>query len=174
MSWIFGYGSLIWRPAFPFAQSCKAGIRGWRRRFWQASPDHRGVPEAPGRVVTLVEEAEATCWGRAFLLHEIGRERVIADLDEREKNGYSQIFVDIEFEDAPSEKGFTYIAGPGNPSFIGPAPVTEMAAQIAAAKGPSGSNADYLRQLADALRDMNVHDDEVHFLRLAVEKIVCS
>jgi len=174
MSWIFGYGSLIWRPAFPFSKSRKAVIRGWRRRFWQASPDHRGVPDAPGRVVTLVEEAEAICWGRAFLLHEIDRERVIAQLDEREKNGYRQIFVDIEFEDASSEKGCTYIAGPGNPSFIGPAPVVEMAAQISAAKGPSGPNVEYLRRLADALRDMNVHDDEVHSLSLAVEQFAGS
>ena len=81
MTWIFGYGSLIWNPAFPYDTSRRAVVRGWRRRFWQASPDHRGVPDAPGRVVTLVEEAEASCWGRAFRLDEPDRDQIIADLD---------------------------------------------------------------------------------------------
>src|SRR5690606_19916645 len=66
MQWIFAYGSLLWRPDFPYNQRRRAAVRGWRRRFWQASPDHRGRPEAPGRVVTLIAEADALCHGLAF------------------------------------------------------------------------------------------------------------
>ena len=57
--WIFGYGSLVWRPAFPHAERRAANVRGWVRRFWQGSPEHRGVRDAPGRVLTLAPRPEA-------------------------------------------------------------------------------------------------------------------
>jgi cation transport protein ChaC len=74
--WVFGYGSLVWRPDFPFAESRIATIEGWERRFWQGSTDHRGVPDAPGRVVTLVEAPGAVCWGRAYLIGASSRDEV--------------------------------------------------------------------------------------------------
>ena len=52
--WIFGYGSLMWTPGFPWLERRIGGIRGWARRFHQGSPDHRGTPEAPGRSLSLL------------------------------------------------------------------------------------------------------------------------
>lgn len=168
MTWIFGYGSLIWRPAFSYEVSRKAALRGWRRRFWQASPDHRGVPEAPGRVVTLVPDAGALCWGMAFQVAASRWQTIIDELDHRERNGYSRHTVALEFEDGGSTEAITYVALQDNPSFIGPAPLPAMVRQIAEAHGPSGSNREYLARLAEHLTHLDIHDEEVHGLYSAL------
>ncbi len=93
--WVFGYGSLIWRVDFPFAVRKPACITGWSRRFWQGSHDHRGVPDAPGRVVTLVAQRDAICDGIAYLIEH----SVFEHLDHREKNGYERHEVALTFAD---------------------------------------------------------------------------
>jgi len=85
--WVFGYGSLIWRPGFDYLERRRARLHGWQRRFWQGSHDHRGVPERPGRVVTLVETGHGHCDGMAYRLDEATVTRAFENLDHREKNG---------------------------------------------------------------------------------------
>jgi len=155
-TWVFGYGSLIWKQDFPFTEARPAAINGWSRRFWQGSHDHRGVPQDPGRVVTLIESPGDSCVGRAFLI-EPG---VFEHLDHREKNGYERVRVRIEF-DAQSANGVVYVARPENPAFLGPAPLGNMAEQINRCVGPSGSNRDYVINLARALRGLGADDPHV-------------
>ena len=156
LTWVFGYGSLIWRQDFPFLESHPGRIKGWARRFWQGSHDHRGVPHDPGRVVTLVEAPGDTCGGRAFLVEP----QVFQHLDHREKNGYRQTEVVIEF-DTRHVDGLVYRATEDNFAFLGPAPMSEMAAQISRCSGPSGTNRDYVLQLARSLRDLGFSDPHV-------------
>jgi glutathione-specific gamma-glutamylcyclotransferase len=164
--WVFGYGSLIWRADFPFAERRRASIEGWSRRFWQGSHDHRGVPAAPGRVVTLVEEPTSRCHGVAYLIDHA----VFDHLDHREKNGYQRIEVSLAFDDA-SVAGIVYVAAHDNHAFLGPAPAQQIAAQILASHGPSGSNVDYLYRLADALRELDVVDPHVFELESLVRDL---
>jgi cation transport regulator ChaC len=158
--WLFGYGSLIWKVDFPYLERRPARIHGWARRFWQGSHDHRGTAESPGRVATLIAEPNTICAGMAYRI----APAVFDHLDMREKNGYLREVASIEFQSGETVDGLIYIAGPDNEAFLGHASDAEIAAQIARARGPSGLNRDYLKHLADALRDMGEHDDHVFAL----------
>lgn len=199
--WLFGYGSLIWRPDIEFIERRAARIRGWSRRFWQGSHDHRGLPHAPGRVVTLIREAGASCDGMAYLVDRTVADETFSQLDHREKNGYERHSVRLEFHAAGGasadrasadrasadgasadgasadrastdpENGVVYIAPINNFAYLGPAPIEQIATQIHASVGPSGRNIDYLLELADALRALEADDDHVFELEAAVREI---
>ncbi len=163
--WVFGYGSLIYKVDFPYLERSKASIFGWQRRFWQGSHDHRGTPGNPGRVVTLVEASGVPCRGLAYRVEET----VFEHLDHREKNGYRRVDTQIILHcpERPAS-GTVYVAEPGNPAFLGPAPMAQLAAHVNSSHGPSGSNRDYALKLADALRHLDEHDDHVMALEQAL------
>ena len=161
--WVFGYGSLIFRVDFPFAERRVARLRGFARRFWQRSPAHRGTPQAPGRVVTLIADASASVLGVAYRIPTEVADGVLADLDHRERAGYERGDVEIEFVAAPFgvARALVYQARRGNPEFSEEPSNREIAAIIRAARGPSGDNASYVRSLADALRGLGDEDPHV-------------
>jgi len=167
-TWIFGYGSLLWRPAFPFAERRGAWITGFERRFWQGSTDHRGLPGAPGRVVTLHHAAGARCGGAAYRIGDLDRDDVLANLDHRERGGYERLDVALSFSDGSVGTGLVYIATPANPNYLGPAPLDAIAAQVSRSRGPSGANAEYVLRLADSLRDLGFADEHVFELERLV------
>ena len=153
---MFGYGSLIFKQDFPFIDSQRARIDGWSRRFWQGSHDHRGTDADPGRVVTLAETPGVPCYGRAFLIDH----SVFEHLDYREKNGYQRLELTIFLADQ-AVQGVTYHAGLNNFAFLGDAPLEKMVEQIRRCQGPSGSNSDYVLDLARALREQGIDDPHV-------------
>lgn len=154
--WVFGYGSLIWRQDFPYLDDRRAHVIGWARRFWQGSHDHRGDAADPGRVVTLIAAPGERCDGRAFL---VGPE-VFAHLDHREKNGYVRERVTLHFDNGTAP-GVAYLASADNAAYLGPAPAAEMIRQIRRCRGDSGTNVDYVIELARALRRLGIEDPHV-------------
>jgi glutathione-specific gamma-glutamylcyclotransferase len=159
--WIFGYGSLIWRPAFVYVEQRRAVAHGWARRFWQKSTDHRGTPDAPGRVVTLVPVPGARCVGAAFRVATADADAVIAELDVREQQGYEPMELDVFLDDAVAVRARTYVAAPDNPYFAGAESTDEIAAIVRVAHGPSGANLEYARRLAAALAELDGSDPHV-------------
>lgn len=160
-TWVFGYGSLIYKVDFPWLRREPAAISGWERRFWQGSHDHRGTPRAPGRVVTLISSPGTVCRGMAYLVDH----NVFAHLDHREKNGYERHPVNIALDcsDCPVD-GVIYVAAEDNHAYLGPAALEELAEQISRSSGPSGSNTDYVLQLARSLRLLGEEDSHVYRL----------
>lgn len=170
--WIFGYGSLVWRPAFEHLEARPAALDGWARRFWQGSTDHRGVPGAPGRVVTLVREPGARCVGVAYRVSEHTFDEVIGALDHREKGGYERHAVELALlPDEQRAPSLVYVAGPSNPNYLGPAEADAIVRQIARARGPSGANDEYLLRLDEALRALGAEDPHVAELAARLRRL---
>ncbi|WP_405222092.1 gamma-glutamylcyclotransferase [Lentisalinibacter sediminis] len=161
--WIFGYGSLVWRPDFPHAEAVPAWSEGLQRRFWQASTDHRGTPGRPGRVATLAPAWGVRCRGVAYRIHTGSREEVLTYLDHREKNGYLKRILGVELDDGRRGEAITYIADPAGQHYLGPARLDEMARQIRMSVGPSGPNSEYVLRLAEALRGLGAPEHEEVF-----------
>ncbi|GBP82127.1 Putative glutathione-specific gamma-glutamylcyclotransferase 2 [Eumeta japonica] len=175
--WIFGYGSLTWKVDFLYEKKLVGYITGYNRRFYQHSVDHRGIPEKPGRVVTLIpsNDAKSKVWGIAYKIPNEHINEVTSHLDFREKNGYSKQIVTFH----PADKSIQpfsliiYVATEENESFAGPDSIENIAKQIISCHGPSGSNKEYVYNLAKAMRDIapNIEDEHLFSIEEAVRKI---
>lgn len=175
--WIFGFGSLIWRPDLPgkIIEKVPAYVDGWERRFWQESTDHRGTPDAPGRVATIIPSPHGRCYGMAYQIDGRDRKAVLDYLDEREKDGYTRVLMKcwrIEDETCCTTHGWVYLAREDSERLVRNQLQQSLAvtsAVIARARGPSGDNQTYLFRLKQALDAMGVADAYVDALVQAVE-----
>ena len=160
--WIFGYGSLVWRPAFAYQVRAPAYITGWKRRFWQKSTDHRGTLDNPGRVVTLLPCPEAVCWGMAYRVSAESADQTLQALDYRERQGYEREQTSLHIQNIGTVgQVHIYVASADNPHFTGERTEEEIAEVVRSCRGASGDNVEYVLLLAQALREMQVEDEHV-------------
>lgn len=165
--WVFGYGSLIYKVDFDFLECQSAHILGYERRFWQGSHDHRGTPEKPGRVLTLIPVENARCFGKAFKVEH----HIFEHLDHREKNGYLREEMDIHLANGKIVSGLVYVGAPDNAAWLGEASIKDIAEHIARSSGPSGHNKDYVIELANALRAHGEADEHVLGIERELKKL---
>ncbi|XP_054474714.1 glutathione-specific gamma-glutamylcyclotransferase 1 [Anoplopoma fimbria] len=154
--WIFGYGSLVWKPDFKYRRSQVGFIQGYKRRFWHGDNFHRGDDQLPGRVVTLIEDDDASTWGVAFEVTGAEVEESLKYLTVREtvRGGYVTKTVEFfpEGENQPPVQALVYIATSENALYLGPASPEMIGVQIAVSRGKTGHNLEYLLRLAEFMR----------------------
>lgn len=164
--WIFGYGSLVWKPDFKYKRSKVGYIQGYKRRFWHGDNHHRGNDDMPGRVVTLIEDDDECTWGVAFEVTGAQVEESLSYLNVRETvcGGYITKMVDFhpEGEELAPVPALLYIATADNPLYLGPASPEEIGAQIAMSSGKTGHNMEYLLKLAKFMRSSCPHVEDRH------------
>jgi len=178
--WVFGYGSLLWKPGFQHGKTLVGSVKGFARRMWQGNETHRGVPGKPGRVATLVEDLHDVTHGVAL---ELKGEEALDYLNNREMTlgGYSQVitlFHPVEVENQCTPPPFpvlVFVASPNSgPYWLGPAEPSDIAEQVVNSSGPSGHNVEYLLKLAEWVHNTlpQVWDDHLFSIEVEVRRKV--
>src|SRR3569623_1530212 len=155
--WVFGYGSLMWRPGFPFAERAAATLHGRRRAFCIYSVHHRGTYARPGLVLGLAPGG--TTRGVAYRVADADWDEVYAYLVEREQP--TETYVEARRHERLSDVR--------HPQWAGARSLDRQAELIAGATGLSGRNVDYLRDLVMHLREEGVRDHGMEVLLGLVE-----
>jgi len=158
--YVFGYGSLTWKPDFASTRQNVGFIKGYRRVFWQGSVFHRGTPQRPGRCATLTKASpNEECWGLVFELR--GKEQIAKCLDHLQLREQSLGCYDVNivpcYLKCPYGKTITvdaliYHALPKNNLWLGEASLSKLSMEIATSFGVAGSNVEYLFKLCDFMR----------------------
>jgi len=162
--WVFGYGSLIWRPGFPHAGRCPALLRGWRRSLCVYSHVYRGTPERPGLVLGL--DRGGSCRGMAFRVDAAKREPVVRYLREREQVTavYLERMAPIILESGERVLALTYVADRQHLQYAGRLDRGRMLAIVRRGSGRSGPNSDYVTETCRHLLEMGVRDRDLEWL----------
>lgn len=169
--WVFGYGSLMWRPDFPFRIQAPGLLRGYHRSFCVWSRHWRGTPEQPGLVLGLAPGGQ--CQGVAFQVAAADWPWVRAYLDEREllSYAYAPRWLPVDVPAAASSttvQAYTFVSDPEHPHYAGELPLERMAAVIVAASGVAGLNREYL---IETLRRMSAEGFADETLRALLDRV---
>ena len=173
--WIFGYGSLMWRPGFEFLEAVPARVDGWRRGFFIYSTHHRGTHARPGLVLAL--DRGGACTGLAFRVSPEKATATLLYLRAREQiNGvYREQQLRARLEDGSGRFAnvVAYVAERQHPSYAGGLPLAKQARLIRGAAGISGSNLHYLINTVRQLDTLGIREHELsRLLALAGSHLV--
>ena len=169
--WVFGYGSLMWRPGFPWLERVRAMAHGRRRAFCIYSVHHRGVPGAPGLVLGLAPGGSVR--GVAFRIAESDWAATYAYLREREQatETYVEAITEIRLADGRRVRALVFVSDMTHPQWAGSLDPDSQARLIAGSEGLSGRNIDYLRDLVMHLREEGLADRQMELLLKKVEQL---
>ena len=158
LSWVFGYGSLMWNPGFCFLEQVPAELKGYHRTLCMYSHYHRGTRESPGLVLGL--DKGGTCSGIAFRVAKENWPSIIKYLNERELvDNYAYVPTSLKINLASGPiKAYTFIADTRHANYAGQLSINEIVKIIGNAKGVGGDNLDYLLEVISKLEALGKPD----------------
>lgn len=164
--WVFGYGSLMWRPGFGFVEQVSARLIGAHRALCVYSFDHRGTPERPGLVLGL--DRGGACRGIAFRIARELRETTIAYLREREQTThvYHEVMRSVWLDDDARRRvsALTYVVDRGHVQYAGRLSLQDQLRYVRQGHGRSGANRDYVLSTVKSIEAQGFHDAQLHRL----------
>ncbi len=162
--WVFGYGSLMWRPGFDFIARQSALVHGWRRSLCVYSHVYRGTPERPGLVLGL--DRGGACRGVAFRVAASLRMQTIEYLRAREQVTavYLERTVLAHLSDGATAEALTYVADRGHAQYAGRLERGRLLELVAHGVGVSGPNIEYVLNTEAHLRENGVTDPALEWL----------
>ena len=155
--WIFGYGSLIWRPDFDYTERRPAKVHGWHRALKMWSRINRGTPECPGLVFGML--SGGSCRGMVFRVDKHEARQVMINLWQREMVTavYDPRWLECHTPQGPV-RALAFTLSRKSPSHTGVLPDHEYCRIFAQASGRYGTTRDYAQATYDELRRHGIHD----------------
>ena len=162
--WVFGYGSLMWRPGFDYEEKCPALVHGYHRSLCIFSHVHRGTPEKPGLVLGL--DLGGSCHGLAFRVRPENRASTLDYLREREQvtSVYIEKWVTAEIGDRRMVDAVAYVVDTSHHQYAGRLPHHDLVRLVQQGHGISGANVDYIRATFDHLVSAGIPDPDLEAL----------
>lgn len=169
-AWIFGYGSLIWNPAFHHRDSTVGTVYGYHRKFCLWTQMGRGTPECPG--LTLGLERGGSLTGVAFHVDEKEAEEEIAIVWRREMvtGAYEPRWVNVHTERGVV-RAITFTINESHVRYSGKISEEQVAQAIAQARGELGPCSDYLYATVEHLEELGIDDRAMTALRDRVREL---
>ena len=172
--WVFGYGSLMWRPGFRYVERVRATLYGRRRAFCIYSVHHRGTYERPGLVLGLAPGGAVR--GAAYRVAETDWPDVYAYLRDREQptETYIESRATIRLADGRRVETLVFLSDVAHPQWAGALSVERQVELIGGATGLSGPNVDYLRDLVAHLAAEGIKDPTLTLVLAGVDEGVAG
>ena len=170
--WVFGYGSLMWRPGFEFTEQVPARLIGEHRALCVYSFDHRGTPEKPGLVLGL--DRGGACRGIAYRVAAKLREATIDYLRGREQttNVYREVMRSVWLENAARGRvaALAYVVDRGHVQYAGRLSLAEQLRHVLQGHGRSGNNRDYVLATVKSIEAQGFRDPQLHQLAMMLHE----
>jgi cation transport protein ChaC len=164
--WVFGYGSLMWRPGFAHMERAPARLIGLHRSLCVYSFVHRGTPERPGLVLGL--DRGGACRGIAYRVERAMRGQTIAYLRAREQVTmvYRETWRDIVVagDAARRVRALVYVVDRGHAQYAGRLDLEQQLHFVRQGHGNSGANRDYVLATVAEIEAQGIRDTDLHLL----------